>query len=78
MDDMKLPFFIGSIEDFESCGIDTSTLRKSLDNAQVIIHLHNLTIEQFNAIRVKTNVAALSYQQVQDLMQTSEWKSIES
>lgn len=77
MSDMTLPFFVGTVENFEECGINTLTERKSLDGNKVIVHMHNLTMEQFNVIRTKMNILALTYNQTLELMQTPEWVEVD-
>jgi len=76
MNDMNLPFFMGSCEKLEECNIDTTPLRKSLDGTKAIIHMHLLTIDQFNAMRIKTSIEALTHEQARSLMATAEWSEI--
>lgn len=73
MNDFVMAFFIGTIEKLQECGIDTTTLRKSKDGLQAIIHFDLLTMEQFNAIRPKTSIEALTHEQTLERMATSEW-----
>lgn len=63
MNDFDLPFFAGSCEDLTECGIDTEPLRKSQNGERAIIHMHNLSMEQFNSIRVNTDIEALTHEQ---------------
>ena len=94
MSDMALPFFMGTVSDLQGCGIDTEGLRKSLtgeitvtgegedqvvtDTHLAIVHMHGLTIEQFNAVRTKTSIDALTHEQAQVLMATAEWSNVEA
>lgn len=75
MNDMALPFFMGTVEKMEECGIDTNELRKSLDGTKAIIHMSLLTMEQFNEVRTKTSILAMTNEQTQELMRTTEWTS---
>lgn len=70
---MTLPFFVGAISSLKNCGIETAPLRKSNDGTLAIVHMHALTIEQFENVRTKTSIEALSYEQAQSLMQTADW-----
>jgi hypothetical protein len=75
--DFLLPFFTGNTDKFAECGIDTTGLRHSLDGTQAIIHMQNLTIEQFNEVRTKTSILALTHEQTQELMASAEWSIAE-
>jgi len=75
--DFALPYFVGEISRLEDCGIDTDGLRKSLDGTQAIVHMHNLTIEQFNEVRTKTSITAYTHEQAQEVMKTAEWNNEE-
>jgi len=71
--DMNLPYFVGNTDRIEDCGVDTTGQRKSLDGTLCIVHMHGITIEQFNAIRTKTSIVAYSQADAIELMNTSEW-----
>lgn len=85
MSDMSLPWVVATVETLQSYGIDTEGLRKDLvgtvttegeitrDTHKAIVHLQNLTVEQFNAMRFDVNVEILSYAQVRGLTAGSEW-----
>ncbi len=73
MSDMELPFFVGTVDDFTCCGVDTTNLRKSVDGTQAIIHMHNLTMEQFNEVRFKVDINAVTHEEALTLMGTPEW-----
>lgn len=62
---MNLPYFVGSIEKFEAVGINTNDLKKNEGSA--IIHIENLTIDQFNELRLDVEVFALSHEQAREL-----------
>ena len=72
--DMNLPYFVGDTDRLGECGVDTTTQRKSLDGSLCIVHMHGLTIEQFNEIRTKTSIVAYSIQDALILMATPEWQ----
>lgn len=71
--EMSLPYFVGTVERFAECGITTDEHRKSLDGTKAIVHMHGLTIEQFNEVRTKTSILALTHEQALELMETAEW-----
>ena len=75
MTGMELPFLVGDVEKFEECLIDTTYNRKSLDGKITIVHIHGLTIEQFNEVRTKTSLVAHSQESAAELMLTPEWTS---
>lgn len=73
MEDMNMPFAVGSIDKLQECGIDTTDLRKSIDETMALIHLQNMSIEQFTAFRTKTSILAMTQEQTEELMLTTEW-----
>lgn len=89
MSDMSLPWVVADVSTLQSYGIDTEGLRKDLvgtvttegeivhDTHQAIVHLQNLSVEQFNALRFDASVQILDYAQVQVLTAGIEWSSSE-
>ena len=75
--DMILPYFMGETIKLQECGIDTTSLRKSLDGSLCLVHQHGLTKVQFDEIRPKTSIQTLTYEEVKELLQTVEWKEQE-
>lgn len=78
MSDMSLPWFVGTVEKLQECGIVTDGLRKSIDGLKAIVHLQDLSVEQFAAVRPKTSIDALNYEQAKELMSTEEWTVVDS
>lgn len=86
MTELSLPYFIGTVTDLQAAGVDAPSLRKSLtgeitvdgetvtDTHLAIVHLHSLTIDQFNAIlRMGGAFTAVTHEQAKTLMQTADW-----
>ncbi len=69
----QLPFLGGLVTELEASGIQTDTLRKSLDGTQAIIHIQLLSMEQFNAAIKQASVLGYSFAYTEELMQTAEW-----
>lgn len=64
---------MGETDKLQECGIDTTSLRKSLDGTLCLVHQHGLTKEQFDEIRPKTSIETMTYEEVKALLQTPEW-----
>ncbi len=83
---MKLPFLVGEVSKLESYGIDLDRKRISItgdiiDNEGIItnthkaiIHLEDLSISQFIAVRTDLDIEIVDYDGALALMGTPEWK----
>ena len=90
----SLWYAIATVDVLNGYGIDTEGLRKSLtgeitteevegevvthDSHKALIHMQQLTDEQFMAMRFDTDVQMLSYAATQELLATAEWASLEN
>lgn len=72
----NMVFAMGTIQDLQECLIDTEDLRKSIDSSKAIIHVSNMTAEQIELFRTKTSILALSVEETEALMITSDWTEV--
>lgn len=75
MDD--LIFIFASVEGFQSVGVDTSGLRKTIDGTKALIHIQYISDEQILSLVKKGDLQSLTHEGALKATHTKEWEGEE-
>lgn len=74
----RLRFFYGPVEVFREHGVSEVMQRFSNDSAQMLVHQEDLTDDQMEGLRFDERIKQASDENLQELLQSSDWIAAEN